>query len=115
MYQLIVVRPEPPGQFTAQVVGIPDIRAVAPNEQDAISQARQMLNNWFATAQWVEVEVPTPTQGNPLLNYAGHKDPNDPLEQEYVRELERMRQEDRERAEREYEQECRNSSSIPTI
>ena len=51
---------------------------------------------------------------NPLLNFHGHLDPNDPLEQEFVEELARLRREDLERTLREDSQECSNSSSTPT-
>jgi len=36
------------------------------------------------------IEVPVP---NPLLHFAGHLDPNDPLEKEFVEELVRLRRE----------------------
>ena len=113
MYQLVVVRPEPPGQYTAQVVGIPEIRAIAATEQEAIAKARQALTEWFTTARWVQVEVPTPTAGNPLLQFAGHVNPDDPVEQMYQEELARFRREDLERTLREDEQACLDSSSTP--
>ena len=51
---------------------------------------------------------------NPLLHFKGHRDPNDPLEQEFVAEMARLRREDYERTIREDEQECSNSSLTPT-
>ena len=51
---------------------------------------------------------------NPLLNFHGHLDPNDLLEQEFVEELARHTREDLERTLREDDQECSNSSSTPT-
>jgi hypothetical protein len=50
---------------------------------------------------------------NPLLNFQGHLDPNDPLEKEFMEELARLKREDLERTLRE-DEECSNSSSIPT-
>jgi hypothetical protein len=64
----------------------------------------------------VEVHL-MPVEGastNPLLNFHGHIDPNDPLEQEFLEELARLRREDYERAAREDDQECSNSSSTRT-
>jgi hypothetical protein len=56
-------------------------------------------------------EVPS---ANPLLNFPGHLDPNDPLEKEFVEELARQRRKDLEQTMREDDQECPNSSSTPT-
>jgi hypothetical protein len=56
-------------------------------------------------------EVPN---ANPLLHFHGHLDPNDPLEQEFLEELARLKREDLERTLREDGQECSNSSSTPT-
>jgi len=111
---LVVVRPSAPGQFTAQVVGIPEIRADAPCEDEAIEKVRQLLNEWLTTARWVTVEVPIPTTGHPLLEAAGHADPNDPMEQEYLEEIARYRREVDERTQRDDEQACSGSSSTPT-
>jgi hypothetical protein len=64
----------------------------------------------------VEIHL-VPIEGastNPLLNFHGHLDPNDPLEIEFREELARLKREDLERTLREYDQECPNSSSIPT-
>jgi predicted RNase H-like HicB family nuclease len=114
LHHLIVVRPDGTGQFKAQVVGIPEVFALGATPDEAIAKARRGLIEWLATAQWVTVEVPTPTAGHPLLEVAGHADPNDPAEKEYLEELARMRREDLERTLREYDQECPNSSSTPT-
>jgi hypothetical protein len=54
------------------------------------------------------------SSANPLLQFRGHLDPNDPLEQEFVEELARRRQEDLAQLLREDDQECSNSSSTPT-
>src|SRR5262249_6333700 len=113
-WQLVVVRPEPPGQYTAQVVGIPEVRATAATEEAAIEQARQILAEGLATARWGQGEraprVKSPGGGHPW-----HKDPYDPLEQEFLEELARNKREDLERTLQEYDQECSNSSSTPTI
>src|SRR5438552_413119 len=84
----IVGRPEPAGQFTAEVVGVPQLRTTAPTRAEALAQIGAMLTDWLASGQLISIEVPAP---NPLLHFSGHLDPNDPLEKEFVEELERHR------------------------
>ncbi|MBY0523799.1 MAG: hypothetical protein K2R98_10400 [Gemmataceae bacterium] len=114
MYHDIIVRPHPPGQYTANVWGIPDLSAIAPTEQEAIDKIKQLLASWLAQAKWVRVDVPAPHYVNPVLQVIGTNDPNDPMQREYLEELARMKREDFERTMREYEQECPGSSSTPT-
>src|SRR6266480_2959544 len=70
---------EPSGEFTVQVVGVPELRATAPTRAEAIDRIREMLNQWVASGRLISVEVPSP---NPLLHFTGHLDPHDPVEQE---------------------------------
>lgn len=110
----IAVRPEPAGQFTAQLLGLPELSATAANREEAIQQVRARILEWIALGHLVPVDIP---KAHPLVRFHGWKDPNDPLEQEYLRELARYRQEDLERTLREYEQEdrqCSDTSSTPT-
>lgn len=109
--QWIVGRVEPSGQFTAQVVGVPELHATAPMRAEAIELVRAMLADWLASGQLMSIEVPRP---NPLLHFPGHLDPNDPLEQEFVEEMARQRRDDLNETLREDGQECSNSSSTPT-
>jgi predicted RNase H-like HicB family nuclease len=111
---LIVVRSEPPGQFTAQAVGLPEIQTTAATREEAIEQVQAALREWLAEGRLVLVPVSPPS---PSSSGFGPKDPNDPLEQEFLQDLARFRQEDLERTLREYEQEdreCSNTSSTPT-
>jgi hypothetical protein len=114
MDYLLIVRPEPEGQFTAQVMGIPEIRAVAATETQAIQQTKRLLTEWLAKATLVRVHLKTPDVAHPAMEFAGHADPNDPVEQMYLEELARLRREDLENTLREYDQECSDSSSTPT-
>jgi hypothetical protein len=114
MPHLVAVRPESPGQFLAWAASFPEFRAVAATEQEAIDQVKQLLTEWFTSTRFVEVQVPTPRVFHPILKFAGHLDPNDPMEQAYLEELARMKREDLENTLREYEQECPSSSSTPT-
>ena len=50
---------------------------------------------------------------NPLLNFHGHLDPNDPSSIEFMEEMARLKREDLERTLRE-DEEWSNSSSTPT-
>ena len=43
IHQLLVVRAEPVGQFTAQVVGLPEIHSTAASREAAIQQVRNVL------------------------------------------------------------------------
>src|SRR4051794_12402309 len=105
------VRQEPSGQFSAQVVGLPELRATAATREAALQQVRTLLDDWIASGQLVPLEA---TGANRLLNFPGHLDPNNLLEQEFLKELARRRQEDLERTLREYDQQCPSSSSTPT-
>ncbi|HTU21057.1 MAG TPA: hypothetical protein VMG10_23595 [Gemmataceae bacterium] len=115
LYQWVAVRPEAAGQFTAQVVGIAELRATAASREEAIEQVRVCILEWIATGQLVPVEV-LPKE-HPVLRFYGWKDPNDPEEQVYLQELARLKAEDLERTLREYaeeDQQCSGSSSTPT-
>jgi hypothetical protein len=82
-----MVQPGPPGQFTAQAVGIPEFRATAASREEALQQIHTLLSEWLASGRLVSIQVP---DGNPLLRFQGHLDPSDPLEQEFVAELDKL-------------------------
>lgn len=110
MQHWIVGRPEPSGEFTAQVVGVPELHATAATRAKAIDAIRAMVTDWLASGRLMAMEVPCP---NPVLHFSGHLDPNDSLEIEFLEELARRRQEDLEQTLREDGQGCPNSSSTP--
>jgi hypothetical protein len=113
--QWIVVRPEPAGQFTAQLLGLPELSATAANREEAIEQVRARILEWIALGQLVPVELMA--KDHPVLRFRGWVDPNDPDEQAYLQELARMKAEDLERTLREYaeeDQRCSSSSSTRT-
>jgi hypothetical protein len=109
--QWVVVRPEPPGQFTARALGLADIFATAVTKEETLARVRAIMADLLASGQLVAIDVPWQ---NPLLSWSGRADPNDPNEKAYLDELARLRQEDLERTLRELDQECSNSSSTPT-
>lgn len=95
LYQWAVVRPEPAGQFTAQLLGVPELHATAASREEAIEQLRARILEWIATGQLVLVEL-LPKE-HPVLRFHGWVDPNDPDEQTYLQELARLKAEDLER------------------
>jgi hypothetical protein len=115
LYHWVVVRPEPAGQFTAQLLGVPELHATAANRDEAIEQLRARILEWIATGQLVPLEV-LPKE-HPVVRFHGWVDPNDPDEQAYLQELARLEAEDLERTLREYaeeDQQCSDSSSTLT-
>jgi hypothetical protein len=91
MYHLVIVRPEPPGQFTAQPLGVPEIRVVAPTAHEAVEQARKALTQWLGSLHWVPVQVPLP-QDHPWQQVAGHAK-EDPEFELYLEEMAGAREE----------------------
>jgi hypothetical protein len=115
MFLDVIVRPTPPGQYTAQVYGIPELRAVAATQQEALEQVRQLLTTWAAEGKWVRVDVP---MDNIMYAVEGFPpkpiDPNDPMQLEYLAEIARYREE-MDRLHQEDEPPCpSDSSSTPT-
>jgi hypothetical protein len=114
LHHWIVVRSEPTGQFTAHLLGLPELAATAAGREDAIEQVRIRIGEWLEEGRLALVETP---KENPLLKWFGWIDPNDPDEQVYLQELARLKAEDLERTLREYaeeDQQCSASSSTPT-
>jgi hypothetical protein len=91
MYHLVSVRPEPEGRFTAQPLGVPEIRVVAASAEQAVAQVQRALKEWVGSLYWVPVELPHP-QRCPVHEGAGHAK-NDPDFETYLEEIRRYRQE----------------------
>lgn len=111
---LIVVRPEPSGQYTAQAVGLPEIQATAATREEALRHVQATLAEWIASGQLVALPIPP---AHPLRNFSGWIDPDDPGEKVFLEEMARLKSEDLERTLREYaeeDQQCSGSSSTPT-
>jgi hypothetical protein len=114
LHQWIVVLPAPAGQFTAQLLGLPELSATAANREEAIAQVRARILEWIALGRLVPVDIP---KAHPLVRFHGWADPNDPEEKLFLEELARQKAEDLERTLREYaeeDQRCSGSSSTPT-
>jgi hypothetical protein len=94
MEQLIVVRPESQGKFLAQSLAIPELKAEAGTETEAIELVRQSLAAWLASARVVRVEVPTAAgSANPWLEHFG-RFRDDPQFGDYLEEIQRARKVD---------------------
>lgn len=100
-YHPIIVRPEPAGQFTAQPLGVPEIRVTASSVQAALEKAQAALARWSGSIHWLAVA----SNGSCALHAAGHAK-DDPDFDQYLEEIERYRREAD-------ECECSNSSSTP--
>lgn len=108
---LVVVRPEPPGQFTAQVVGLPDLSATAATREEALEQVRTQLRDRMTSGQLVALELPR----EDLRQQWDEGARNDPEYNLFVEEIRRFREEEDERFRREEEEPpCSPSSSTPT-
>ena len=110
---LVQVRQEGSGLYVAEVIGLPESTATAASAEEAVAQVRDRLAQGLAAGKLVFLTVPSlPPQKKPT---GWAKD--DRLEQEFLEDLARMRQEDLERTLREDEQGdagCSNTSSTPT-
>jgi hypothetical protein len=60
MEQLVVVRAEGQGRFTAQALGVPDVKGTGATEAEAVEQVRQALAAWLVSGKVVRVDVPLP-------------------------------------------------------
>ncbi len=91
MEQLVVVRAEAPGRYTAQALGLPEVRGEGKTEAEAIQQVRESLATWLGSGKLVCVQVPANGTGNPWLDYAG-RSANDPQFEAYLEEMRRARE-----------------------
>src|SRR5438045_2230283 len=101
--QLVRIRQLSPGVYSAEVVGLPELQATAGSAEEAVRAVKDRLQEWLSSGELVVIDL-RPAESPPL-------DPNDPLEQEFLKDLERFRREDLERTLKEYDQECSSSSS----
>jgi hypothetical protein len=86
---LVDIRPEPPGRFTAQLVGAVDLHATAPTREEAVEQLRTLIRQRLNSGALVWVEVP---RENPLMSRFGWAR-NDPTFGEYLDEIRKFREE----------------------
>ena len=89
LHHWIVVRPEPAGQFTAQLLGLPELSATAASRDEAIAQVRARILEWLEEGRLALVETP---KENPLLKWFGWAK-DDPDYDVFLAEMRRYREE----------------------
>ncbi len=113
MMPLVHVRAEASGQITVGVPGIPELTVTADTREQAIDQLRPIVIEWITSGRLMPLRLKVP----PVSTKPPGWPDNDPMEQEFLAELARMKKEDLERTLREDEEEdraCQRSSSTPT-
>jgi hypothetical protein len=90
MEQLVLVRAEAPGRFTAQAVYLPECRGEGATEADAVERVREALAARLASAKLLRVQVPVNGADNPWLDSFG-RSAEDPDFQTYLEEMEKLR------------------------
>ncbi|SRR5260370_15385639 len=88
MFPLVLVRTEPPGQITAQLVGLPELRATAATREEALRQVRQLLGEWLASGRLAALEM---RNENPWRTFAGWAK-GDPEYSQFLDAMQRCRQ-----------------------
>ena len=97
MEHLVIVREDMPGRYTAEALGVPNVKGQGATEAEAIEQVKQSLAAWLASGKVVRVEVPLPGKtSNPWVDHFGYAK-DDPTFRDYLEELQRARQEDGEK------------------
>jgi hypothetical protein len=87
---LVRIHPGPDGQFTAHLLGAPDLSATAATLEDAVEQLRVLLQQQVNLDSLVAIEIP---RQNPLLKLAGAwKD--DPSFDDFLEEIRKFREEE---------------------
>jgi len=86
----VVVESNSEDEYTAEPLGKPELRVVAPTEAEALEKVGRALGEWLGSAKWVELEVPVGKVGDPWLDGFG-RSADDPDFEEYLQEIERAR------------------------
>jgi hypothetical protein len=113
VWPLVKIHKEEADGYRAEVVGLSEVHATAATRDEALAQVRAQLLERFATEQIVPLALPIRL---PVMKPAGWA-ASDPIEQEYLEELARARQQDLESTLHEFEPDgegCSNTSSTPT-
>ena len=110
-FSLVRIREEPDGQFTAELLGAPDIQATAATREAAIEQVHSLLQYQVNMGSIAAIETP---RRHPLMDRAGWAK-DDPDFDDFLEEIRKFREEDDRREGRVWEtEECSDISSTPT-
>ncbi|MCS7045037.1 MAG: hypothetical protein NZO58_01645 [Gemmataceae bacterium] len=112
MWHWVLVRPEPPGQFTARVVGLPDVGITAPTREEAVERLAALLGELVEAGELIALELRPKSK---VSAWRGPPHTTDPDELAYLEALHQARQEDLDQVLQELPQECSDTSSTPTI
>ena len=82
----VMVKRRATEEYVAEPLGKPELRTVAPTEEEALTQVGRSLVEWLGSGKIVEVEVATGTTGNPWLDAWG-RSADDPDFEEYTAEI----------------------------
>jgi hypothetical protein len=108
---LVRIIQEPDGQFTARLLGEPDLYATATTAEEAVEQLRARLQEEVNWGRLLAIELP---RQNPALRWAGHAK-DDPEFEEYLEEIRKYREEvDRREGRFLDSDECSDTSLTPT-
>jgi hypothetical protein len=108
---LVQVRPEPGGQFTAQLLGLADLHATAATRAEAVEKLRALLRQQLDSGSLVCMDI---TRENPLMSRFGSAR-DDPDFDGYLDEIRKYREEVDRRDENGPDAgECSSTSSTPT-
>jgi hypothetical protein len=108
---LVQVRPDPAGQFTAQVLGAPDLNSTAATRQEAVEQLGALLQQQVNLGSLTAITLP---QENPLMKWSGYAK-DDPDFDNYLEEIRKFREQmDRRDDHGSDSDECPDTFSTPT-
>jgi hypothetical protein len=85
---LLLIRPEPQGQFTAQLVGLDDLHVTAPSREEAVAGVRSLLREWIEAGKLLRIDS---AAGSALMDWFGHAR-DDPDFGDYLEEIRRRRE-----------------------
>jgi hypothetical protein len=106
---LVHLRQDAAGHYTAQAVGLPALAATAATRDEALDQLQSAVAEWVSSGQLVTLTIQTRAPARKPAGWAA----GDPLEQEFLEDLARQRQQDLDRTLREDEQEDQGCSGTP--
>lgn len=89
----IVVRAKSTDLYTAEPLGLSELRVEAATETAALEQVRRVLTSWLGTAaKLVPIDLPDTDRGNPWLETFG-RSADDPLFDTFLEEMAKARAE----------------------
>jgi hypothetical protein len=108
---LVRVLQEPDGQFTARLLGEPDLSTTAGTPEEAVERLQARLQEEVNMGRLFAIELPP---RNPVMQWAGHAK-DDPEWEEYLEEIRKFREEvDRREGRYLGADECSDTSLTPT-